>query len=108
MPSATGTNSNLSPVVDSCLIRVDRIGVGGVSHAATIDCSQVSAGLRLIHYGRLLPSREVRDAWAAHEVHDSYPTMREVRTLCDGILPGAIKQHLLWRYSVIWQKSGTL
>ena len=69
----------------------------------------VSAGMRLLHHGRLLPSREVRDAWAAHEVHDSYPTMREVRTLCDDILPGAkIKQHLLWRYSVVWHKSGTL
>jgi hypothetical protein len=35
--------------------------------------------------------------------------MREVHTLCDDILPGAkIKQHLLWRYSVVWQKSGTL
>ena len=69
----------------------------------------VSAGMRLLHHGRLLPSREVRDAWAAHEVHDSYPTMREVRTLCDDILRGAkIKQHLMWRYSVVWQKSGTL
>ncbi|HYJ85617.1 MAG TPA: class I SAM-dependent methyltransferase [Pyrinomonadaceae bacterium] len=69
----------------------------------------VSAGLRLIHHRRLLPSREVRDAWAAHEVHDSYPTMNEVRSLCARILPGAkIKQHLLWRYSIVWQKSGTL
>jgi SAM-dependent methyltransferase len=67
----------------------------------------VSAGLRLIHHGRLLPRREVRDAWTAHERHDSYPTMSEVRALCASVLPGAqMKQHLLWRYSIVWEKTG--
>jgi ubiquinone/menaquinone biosynthesis C-methylase UbiE len=65
----------------------------------------VSATLRLIHHGRLLPRREVRDAWSAHERHDSYPTMCEVHALCASVLPGAkIKQHLLWRYSIVWEK----
>jgi hypothetical protein len=65
----------------------------------------VSTSLRLIHHGRLLPRREVRDAWAAHERHDLYPTMTEVRALCASVLPGAkIKQHLLWRYSIVWEK----
>ncbi|HET6670521.1 MAG TPA: class I SAM-dependent methyltransferase [Pyrinomonadaceae bacterium] len=65
----------------------------------------VSVGLRLLHHGRLLPEREVRAAWAAHERHDSYPTMSEVRALCDPILPGAkIRKHLLWRYSLVWNK----
>ncbi len=67
----------------------------------------VSTTLRLIHHGRLLPPREVRDAWAAHEHHDLYPTMSEVRALCERMLPGAkIKKHLLWRYSIVWQKDG--
>jgi hypothetical protein len=61
----------------------------------------------LIHHGRLLPRREVRDAWAAHERHDLYLRMREVHALCDDVLPGArIKKHLLWRYSIVWQKAG--
>jgi SAM-dependent methyltransferase len=65
----------------------------------------LSVSLRLIHHGRLLPSRAARDAWAAHERHDIYPTMDEVRALCAEILPGAeIKKHLLWRYSIIWKK----
>ena len=65
----------------------------------------VSVSLRLIHHGRLLPRREARAAWAAHGKHDIYPTMKEVRALCAEILPGAkIKKHLLWRYSVVWQK----
>lgn len=67
----------------------------------------VSTSLRLIHHGRLLPRREVRDAWAAHEVHDLYPTMSEVHALCISVLPGArIKKHLLWRYSIVWEKPG--
>ncbi len=65
----------------------------------------LSATLRLIHYGRLLPPREARSAWAAHEHHDFYPTMSDVRAVCERLLPGArIKQHLLWRYSIVWQK----
>jgi SAM-dependent methyltransferase len=65
----------------------------------------VSAGLRLIHHGRLRPSGAAREAWAAHERHDIYPTMKDVRVLCSEILPGAeIKKHLLWRYSVVWRK----
>src|SRR5712691_10986187 len=65
----------------------------------------VSVSLRLIQNGRLQPPREVRAAWAAHEQHDTYPTMSEIRGLCAEILPGAeIKKHLLWRYSIIWQK----
>ena len=65
----------------------------------------VSVSLRLIHHGRLLPRREARAAWAAHEKHDIYPTMNEVHTLCSEILPGAkIRKHLLWRYSLVWQK----
>lgn len=66
----------------------------------------VSVSLRLLRHGRLMPRREVRDAWKAHEHHDSYPTMREVHSLCGRILPGAkIKKHLLWRYSIVWRKA---
>jgi hypothetical protein len=65
----------------------------------------VSVSLRLLHQGRLRPRREVRDAWAAHERHDIYPTMHAVCDLCAEILPGArARKHLLWRYSIVWQK----
>ena len=67
----------------------------------------VSVSLRVLHHGRLLSRREVRDAWTAHGRHDSYPTMRDVHALCARILPGAkIKKHLLWRYSIVWKKPG--
>lgn len=65
----------------------------------------VSVGLRFMHYGRLRQRPEVRAAWAAHEHHDLYPTMNEVRAHREQLLPGAsIKQHLLWRYSIVWKK----
>ena len=64
-----------------------------------------STALRLLHHHRLRPRREVRAAWAAHEAHDLYPTMNEVRSVCADLLPGAqVKQHLLWRYSIVWRK----
>jgi SAM-dependent methyltransferase len=67
----------------------------------------VSGCLRLVHDGRLTPSRAVRAAWEAHGRTDRYPNMKEVRVLCDEILPGAaIRQHLLWRYSIIWRNLG--
>jgi ubiquinone/menaquinone biosynthesis C-methylase UbiE len=88
-------------------VRVSDSPVAGLSDSLlNLLAIPVSVGLRLKHYGRLLPRREVRDAWAAHERHDSYPTMREVHTLCAHILPGAkIKKHLLWRYSIVWKKA---
>ena len=68
----------------------------------------VSVSLRLVRNGRLQPPRAVRAAWAAHGQHDSYPKVSEIRTLCVEILPDAqIKRHLLWRYSIIWQKQAS-
>ena len=78
---------------------------GLIDTSLNIVAMGVSVSLRLIHNGRLKPPRAVRAAWAAHEQHDSYPRMSEIRELCAEILPGArIKKHLLWRYSIIWQK----
>lgn len=65
----------------------------------------VSGGLRLIHNGRLQPAAEVRKAWEQHGKHDSYLTVRQVRTLADEILPGAnVSRCLLWRYLLVYKK----
>lgn len=66
----------------------------------------VSSGLRLIHNGRLNPPAEVRKAWEQHGKNDSYSTTSNVRALASDILTGAhVKRHLLWRYSLVYQKS---
>jgi ubiquinone/menaquinone biosynthesis C-methylase UbiE len=65
----------------------------------------VSVGLRLIHTGHLRPPREVRAAWAEHECHDIFPSLKNIRELCAEILPGAkVRRHLMWRYSIVWKK----
>lgn len=67
----------------------------------------VSVSLRLTHNGRLNPPAEVRKAWEEHGQHDSYLTLKQVRSLADDILPGAlVKRHLLWRYSLVYHNSG--
>jgi ubiquinone/menaquinone biosynthesis C-methylase UbiE len=66
----------------------------------------VSSGLRLLHNGRLNPPAEVRKAWEQHGKHDHYSTIGDVRALAKDILRGAnVKRHLLWRYSLVYQKS---
>jgi ubiquinone/menaquinone biosynthesis C-methylase UbiE len=67
----------------------------------------VSAALRFWHTGRLLPSKELRAAWKAHGRRESYLTPTEVKEMCRRYLPGArVRRHLLWRYTVVWSKSG--
>lgn len=61
--------------------------------------------LRLWKQHRLQPSPEVRAAWDEHGRTDVYLTMTQVRQSCHNIIPGAqIMRHLLWRYSIIWNK----
>lgn len=65
----------------------------------------VAMVLRLWHRGRLRPTRAERQAWVAHCHTDRYPTLAEVRAACERVLPGArVRRHLLWRYSIVWNK----
>jgi ubiquinone/menaquinone biosynthesis C-methylase UbiE len=74
---------------------------------AGIVAAPVSRVLRLIKTGRLQEPPHVRQAWAAHGINDTYPTLEAVRQACRRVLPGAhVRRHLLWRYSIIWKKTG--
>jgi ubiquinone/menaquinone biosynthesis C-methylase UbiE len=65
----------------------------------------MSSSLRMLRNGQLRPTPAVQAAWAAHGKHDSYLKISQVHSLCKQILPGAqVKKHLLWRYSIFWQK----
>jgi ubiquinone/menaquinone biosynthesis C-methylase UbiE len=76
-------------------------------HLANLIALPVSLLRRLIHTGRLRAPREVRAAWDEHARHDVYLTVRDVRQISASLLPGAeVRQHLLWRYSLIWKKPG--
>jgi 2-polyprenyl-3-methyl-5-hydroxy-6-metoxy-1,4-benzoquinol methylase len=61
--------------------------------------------LKLKNTGRLREPREVQEAWAEHGKRDTYLPVSRARGICNDLLPGAvIKKHLLWRYSIVWQK----
>jgi SAM-dependent methyltransferase len=89
------------------LLILDLFELAGLSDTLlNLVALPLSVGLRFKHYGRLRRRPEVRAAWAAHEAHDLYPTMRDVHALCAELLPGAkIKKHLLWRYSIVWNRT---
>jgi ubiquinone/menaquinone biosynthesis C-methylase UbiE len=64
-----------------------------------------NAGRQLIKHRRLRAPRALRAAWQEHGRHDTYLTLTQLRQLRNESLPGArIKRHLLWRYSLVWQK----
>ena len=93
-------------VVDLFESEHNLLNLGGARDAMlSAVASVVSVSLRFLYNGRLKPPREVRAAWEEHGKSDSYPTMEQVRTLATEIAPGAkVTRHLLWRYSLIWQK----
>jgi SAM-dependent methyltransferase len=63
----------------------------------------VAARLRQDRRGQA--AAESRRAWRDHGTTDHYLTLPEVREYCRQSLPGAIvRRHLMWRYSLIWQK----
>jgi SAM-dependent methyltransferase len=74
---------------------------------AILDLLAVPFGLslRLLKTGRLRETGAVRDAWAAHGVHDVYLSLAEIRQVSERFMPGVqVRRHLLWRYSLVWKK----
>jgi len=88
------------------LVILDLVESNGLSERMLdVVALGVSPSLRLIHNGRLKPPREVRKAWEQHGKHDRYSTIKQMRALAAEVLPGAsVKRHLLWRYTLIYQK----
>ncbi len=65
----------------------------------------VNRGLNLTKNRGYRISSEEQQMWNEHGTRETYPTIAALRKLCAGCLPGAIiTKHLLWRYSLIWQK----
>jgi SAM-dependent methyltransferase len=80
---------------------------GVVERLVDLAAVPVHPVLKLVRTGRLRDPRPVREAWAAHAPNDVYPTLAQVREVCDRVLPGArVRRHLLWRYSIVWRADG--
>jgi ubiquinone/menaquinone biosynthesis C-methylase UbiE len=95
--------------VKGTLIILDLFQAEGLSDVLTAAVAvPVHVVLMLVKTGRLRERREVRAAWAEHGRNDFYLTLSRIRRICAAVLPGAkVRKHLLWRYSIIWKKTGT-
>jgi 2-polyprenyl-3-methyl-5-hydroxy-6-metoxy-1,4-benzoquinol methylase len=61
--------------------------------------------IMLLKTGHLKVTEEERRAWEEHGKHDTYMTIREIREICETMLPGVkVRRHLFWRYSLVWRK----
>lgn len=88
------------------LLVLDLFAAQGLAEKApSLLAAPLSLALRLAYTGRLRPTPAERQAWAEHAPHDHYLTLAQVRELGAEILPGArVRQHLFWRYSLVWRK----
>ena len=91
--------------INGTLIILDLFQAEGLSDVLTSALAMPAhIILRLVKTGRLREPRQVREAWAEHGRHDSYPTLSQIRQVCAAVLPGArVRKHLLWRYSITWK-----
>ena len=56
--------------------------------------------------GRIRPKREAIEAWREHGKTDQYLTLSQAQKIYTSLLMGAaVRRHLFWRYSVVWEKS---
>jgi ubiquinone/menaquinone biosynthesis C-methylase UbiE len=63
----------------------------------------VKAAWRLTRVGRVRAFLRQRAAWAQHARGEIILTADEIAGLRDRVLPGAvIRQHFLWRYTLVW------
>jgi len=91
--------------INGTLIILDLFQAEGLSDVLTSALAMPAhIILRLVKTGRLREPRQVREAWAEHGRHDSYPTLSQIRQVCAAVLTGArVRKHLLWRYSITWK-----
>jgi SAM-dependent methyltransferase len=74
--------------------------------ATSVLAVPANLALHLAKTGALRDPPAVRSAWIEHGRSDHYLSLGEVRTACDaaGLAGARVQRHLLWRYSLIWQK----
>lgn len=92
--------------VNGTLIILDIFQGRPIDMLTSLLAIPVNLVLKYLKTGRVRDPREVREAWAEHGRRDMYLTLSQVRHICRTTLPGAkVRKHLLWRYSIIWQKT---
>ncbi|MEA2239274.1 MAG: hypothetical protein QOC81_3998 [Thermoanaerobaculia bacterium] len=87
------------------LLVVDLLSPGSLlDRLASLGAYALAPSVRFWNTGRIVQPRAVRAAWADHEKHDSFTTLRDVRALAATVLPGSrVQRRLFWRYCLIWR-----
>ena len=87
------------------LLIVDLIDRSGVRHLPVNGVAWLMSQARRRPGGNGRPS-ELNAAWHAHGESEQYMTFAEARRQYARLLPDArVRQHLLWRYSLVWRKT---
>ena len=88
------------------LLVVDLLSTGSLlDRLASLGAYVLAPAVRFWNAGRLFQPRAVRAAWAIHETHDTFTTLRDVRALSQSVLPGSrVQRRLFWRYCLIWKR----
>ncbi len=76
--------------------------------AASVLAVPTNLALHLVKTGARREPPAVRAAWMLHGRSVHYLSLGEVRAACDatGLAGAHLQRHLLWRYSLLWQKPG--
>ncbi len=80
-----------------------------IDYARAAIAAPVNRLLRVLHNRSLRTDPAETAAWLEHGARDVYLPLKEVRSICRQVLPGArVRRHLLWRYSIVWRKNQPL
>ena len=87
------------------LLVLDLCARPGVRHAAENGAAWIVARVREVVAHRGIAPWKLRQAYWRHGRKESYLTVSAVSRIVAEILPGAaVRSHLLWRYSIVWDK----
>lgn len=82
---------------------------GAFDRALDVPRVAVKAAWRLARVSRVRAFVQERAAWAQHAEHDVIPTAEQIRHMRDRLFPGAeLRQHFLWRYTLLWTLSSAV
>ncbi|HEX6751031.1 MAG TPA: class I SAM-dependent methyltransferase [Longimicrobium sp.] len=97
-PAVTAMRDALRP--GGWLLILDILTRPGLRHLPRNAAAAIASRLRMRR-----GSRALRAAYDAHGRGETYLRPDELRARFEPLLPGAeIREHLLWRYSVVWRK----
>lgn len=80
-----------------------------VDYVYSIVSSPLNIVYKIYKNKRIREHSKVKAMWQEHIAYDEYMTVQEIHEVAAKILPDSnIKRHLFWRYSLIWNKGGTM